>query len=208
MGVMVESNAVPGFLPSTNGLHFRNSFPSGPTVKLGPLDPRWIGIGDASAGLCGGMSWYVRERFVAGLPTPPDTDPPANGSPLFQTLVRDQVQSLEYLQVPLRFYQMSALGHDGAARRTRDTEWPKVRADIDAKRLVMLGLLRKSGWNPFNLTANHQVLAYGYSVDGDTVTLRVCDPNWPSADGVTITIGPAGLTQSTGEPLDGALDLG
>jgi len=62
---MVESNAIPGFLPSTHGLRFANRFPPGPTLRLGPIDPRWIGIGDASAGLCGGMSWYVRERFEA-----------------------------------------------------------------------------------------------------------------------------------------------
>ena len=39
-GVMVDSNAVPNFLPSTNGLHFANSFPPGPTVTFGPFDPR------------------------------------------------------------------------------------------------------------------------------------------------------------------------
>ena len=73
---MSESNAVPGFLPSTHGLRFANSFPPGPTVRFGLIDPRWIGIGDASAGLCGGMSWFVRERFEAGLPMPTDTEPP------------------------------------------------------------------------------------------------------------------------------------
>ena len=78
---MVESNAVPGFLPSVNGLQFANRFPPGPTLTLGPIDPRWVGIGDASAGLCGGMSWLVRERFEAGLAVPPTTEPPANGSP-------------------------------------------------------------------------------------------------------------------------------
>ena len=53
---MPSSNAVPGFLPSTNGFHFANHFPPGPTLKLGVLDPRWVGIGDAAAGLCGGMA--------------------------------------------------------------------------------------------------------------------------------------------------------
>ncbi len=205
---MVDSNAVPDFLPSTNGLHFPNQFPSGPTVKLGPLDPRWIGIGDASGGLCGGMSWYVRERFVAKQPMPTDTVPPANGSPLFKALVRRQVQSLEWLQVPLRFYQMAVLGPGGAASRTRDTEVPKVRSDVDAGRLAMLGLVRKTGWNPFGLTANHQVLAYAYVVDGDTVTLRICDPNHAAEDGVTLSIAPSGLSQSTGESLFGVIDLG
>src|SRR4051794_3831824 len=90
--------AVAGFVPSVHGLHFANRFPAGPTVKLGVLDPRWVGVGDATAGLCGGMSWLVRERFEAGQPIPGDTTAPANGSPLFQSIVRRQVQSLDWLR--------------------------------------------------------------------------------------------------------------
>ena len=48
---MTQSNAVPGFVPSLHGLHFSNRFPPGPTLRLGVLDPRLVGIGDASAGL-------------------------------------------------------------------------------------------------------------------------------------------------------------
>ena len=106
---MVESNAVPGFLPSANGLHFPNRFPPGPTLRLGPLDPRLIGIGDAAAGLCGGMSWLVRERFEAGRPIESDTVAPANGSPLFRALVRRQVLSLDWLRTPIAFWWMGIL---------------------------------------------------------------------------------------------------
>ncbi len=180
--------AVPGFLPSTNGLRFANRFPPGPTVRLGPLDPRWIGIGDASAGLCGGMSWYVRERFEAGLPIPADTEAPANGSPLFRALVRRQVNSLDWLRTPLRFWFDGALGEERAARRSRDVEWPHVRADIDAGRPSMVGLVRHTGLNPFSMTMSHQVLAFAYELTDDAVTLRVYDPNWPSRDDVTITL--------------------
>ena len=203
---MVESNAVPGFLPSTHGLHFANRFPPGPTLTFGPIDPRWIGIGDASAGLCGGMSWYVRERFEAGLPIPPDTDAPANGSTLFQALVRRQVQSLDWLRTPLRIWWMGALGAGHALQQTRAAEWPRIRADIDAGHLAMVGLVRQTGWNPFKLTNNHQVLAYAYEVDGDAVTLRIYDPNWPGRDDVAIKL-DTGLSQTTGEPLFGVLGL-
>ena len=139
---MSESNAVPGFLPSTHGLRFANSFRPGPTVRFGRIDPRWIGVGDASAGLCGGMSWFVRERFEAGLPIPTDTEPPANGSPLFRALVRRQVLSLDWFRTPLRFWWMGAISPERAARRTRETEWPRIRAEIDAGRLAMVGLVR------------------------------------------------------------------
>ena len=42
---MSVSNAVPGFVPSVHGLHFANRFPAGPTLRVGVLDPRWLGIG-------------------------------------------------------------------------------------------------------------------------------------------------------------------
>jgi hypothetical protein len=201
---MSETNAVAGFRPSTNGLHFANRFPPGPTVKLGPIDPRWVGVGDASAGLCGGMSWYVRERFEAGQTIPWDTDPPANGSPLFRALVRRQVLSLDWMRGPLRFWVAAGRGRSTAGARTRSTEWPAVKAAIDEGRLPMVGLVRHGGWNPFALTKDHQVLAYAYDIDaGGAVTLRLYDPNWPDRDDVTITLDSFGLRQNSGEPLLG-----
>ena len=206
-GDMSDSRVVGMFLPSTNGLHFANRFPSGPTLRLGPLDPRWIGIGDASAGLCGGMAWYVRERFEAGQPIPGDTEPPINGSPLFAVLVRRQVKSLEWLRTPLGFWWMGAFGADRIARRTRETHWPRIRATIDAGRLAMVGLVRNKGLNPLNLTKNHQVLCYGYDVAEGTIRLRIYDPNWPDRDDVTVVIDPDRVAQSTAEPLLGVLAL-
>lgn len=206
---MAGMTSIPGFLPSTNGLHFANRFPPGPTVRLGPFDTRWIaGLGDASAGLCGGMAWYVRERFAAGLPVPPDTEAPANGSPLFQALVRRQVLSLEWMRTPLGFWLMAARGADGAARRTRDSELPRIEASIDGGRLAMVGLVRHLGWNPLELTESHQVLAYGFESGAGTTTLRIYDPNWPNRDDITISVEPAAIRQSTGEQQFGILALG
>ncbi|MBA2700865.1 MAG: hypothetical protein H0U58_04075 [Chloroflexi bacterium] len=203
------SNAVAGFVPSRNGLHFANRFPPGPTVKLGLVDPRWIGVGDASAGLCGGMSWLVRERFEAGLNIPPDTSAPANDSALFKTIVRRQIRSLDWLRAPVRFWWMGLRGPDWARRRTAKTEWPRIRAAIDDGRLALVGLVRHQGWNPLHLTGSHQVLAFGYTVDpaGGGITLRLYDSNWPDRDDVTATLSAAGLGQSSGELLVGMLAL-
>jgi hypothetical protein len=207
---MTVTNAVPGFVPSVHGLHFANRFAPGPTLRFGVLDPRLVGIGDASAGLCGGMSWFVRERFEAGLPVPPDASPPANGSPLFKAIVRRQVRSLDWFRGPLRFWWMGLRGPDRALRRTREAEWPRIRRDIDAGRLALIGLVRHQGWNPWRLTDSHQVLAYGYAIDEATgaVTIRLYDSNWPGRDDVTVTLDGTGLRQSTGEPLVGLLHLG
>ena len=204
---MSTSNAVPGFLSSTHGLHFANRFPPGPTLRFGPIDPRWIGIGDASAGLCGGMASFVRERFEGGIAIPVDREPPPNGSPLFQVLVRRQVESLEWFRTPFGFWWLGAFGADRTARRSRERELPRIRATIDGGRLAMVGLVRHQGINPKNLTKSHQVLAYAYDVEGDTIRLSVYDPNWPDRDDVAVIIEPSLIRQSTGEPLFGILAL-
>lgn len=220
---MPESNAVPGFLPSTHGLHFANRWEPGPTVRLGVLDPRLIGVGDARAGLCGGMARFVRERFEHGAPIPAVRTAPANGSPLFRAIVRHQVHSLDWLRVPLRFWRAAAMVPDALARRTLDVEWPRIRGAIDAGRMPIVGLVRHHGWSPFDLDRDHQVLAFGYAVEGGpgspggsggsggpgltAITIRVYDPNWPDRDDVTISLTPTGMRQSTGERLLGIIAL-
>ena len=206
----MSENAVPGFVPSVNGLHFANRFASGPTLRFGPIDPRWVGVGDAAAGLCGGMSWLVRERFDAGLPIPADTVAPANGSTLFRALVRRQILSLDWMRGPLRFWWMGLRGPEWARRRSLQEEWPRIRAQIDAGRLALVGLVRHQGWSPWQLTDSHQVLAFGYDVEpgSGAITLRLYDPNWPDRDDVSVTLSPAGLGQSPGERLIGVLALG
>jgi hypothetical protein len=201
-------STVPGFLPSTNGLHFANRFSRSPLISIGPMATNLFGLADASNGLCGGMAWYVRERFEAGQPIPPDREAPANGSPLFRTLFARQLKSLEWFQTPMRFWWIGAFGADRSANRARDLEWPRIRDRIDGRRLAMVGLVRQQGVNPVNLQKSHQVLGYGFDSVGDVSRLWVYDPNWPDRDDVTISIGPTSIRQSTGEALFGILSLG
>ena len=207
---MTEANAVAGFLPSSNGLHFANRYAPGPTVRLGVLDPRLLGVGDAKDGLCGGMSWFVRERFEAGQPIPADTAAPDNGSPLFRAIVRRQVQSLDWLRGPLRFWLAAGMSPDRLRQQTFDVDWPRIRASIDGGRIAMVGLVRHRGWNPFALSSDHTVLAFGYETagPGGPTTIRLYDPNWPNRDDVTLTLMTSGFLQSTGEPLFGVIGLG
>jgi hypothetical protein len=207
---MTEANAVAGFLPSSHGLHFANRYAPGPTVRLGLLDPRLVGVGDAKDGLCGGMSWFVRERFEAGQPIPADTAAPDNGSPLFRAIVRRQVQSLDWLRGPLRFWLAAGMSPDRLRQQTLEREWPRIRASIDGGRIAMVGLVRHRGWNPFALSSDHTVLAFGYETAGPNgpTTIRLYDPNWPNRDDVTLTLMSAGFLQSTAEPLFGLIALG
>jgi len=208
----MDERLIAGFLPSTHGFHFANAWPHGPTVRFGPLDPRWIGIGDAADGLCGGMVYTAADLFLAGVPVPADRAPFANGSSRFRAIVRRQIQSLAWLTVPVRYWLRSALGGSfggDRARATFEREWPKAKAILDDSQPVLIGLIPVASADPRTLVLNHQVMAWGYAEDGRGVTLRLYDPNWPDRDDVTIAIHldpalrPTGLSQSTGEPLLG-----
>ena len=226
---MPAANAVPGFRPSVHGLRFANAFPPGPTLTFAGLDPRRIGFGDAAAGLCGGMALTTRDLFEAGVPVPDDAGPPDNGSPRFRALVRRQVESLDWFRVPLRYLDLQALRPDPptgiAAFLRREPprvdavlrEWPRIRGEIDAGHLAVVGLIRATGSSPWVLTRNHQVLAYAYEDTGAGIAIRVYDPNHPARDDVTLEARVAtpesvpgapwrdriSLRQSTGEPLLG-----
>jgi hypothetical protein len=213
------------FRPSRHGFHFANRFPPGPTIVLGPIDPSRFGIGSAAAGLCGGMALTVADLFAAGIEPPPDSAPPANGSARFRALVRRQVQSLDWLRVPLRFYDVAAfrpqaptawsrlLGRRSRLALALERDWPQIRGEIDAGRLALVGLVRAASTNPLHLVVNHQVLAYGYRTDPGLLAIRVYDPNWPDRDDVKIRVDLHGdgtarsFAASTGEPLAGFLRL-
>ncbi|HEY3335208.1 MAG TPA: hypothetical protein VGK16_08235, partial [Candidatus Limnocylindrales bacterium] len=165
--------------------------------------------------------------FEAGVAAPLDGAPPVNGSPRFRALVRRQVESLDWLRVPLRYLDLQALRPDPptglAAVLHREPprvdallrEWPRIRSEIDAGHPAVTGLIRASGSSPWILTRNHQVLAFAYEDTGETVTIHVYDPNHPARDDVTLDLAIAAaapgvpwrdriaLRQSTGEPLLG-----
>src|SRR5262245_34572286 len=202
---------VPGFLPSTHGFGFANRWPPGPTFKVGPLDSRIIGVGDASTGLCGGMVMTVRDLFEAGL-TAAGRPQPENGSPTFQAIVRRQVQSLDFFRVPLRYYDLMALHPDPPtglfALLHREpprveavgTEWRAIRRVLDGGHPCPVGLVRVAGTNPRGLTNNHQVLAFGYDAadDGSAFAIRIYDPNHPGLDSVELR---AAIDPDDGRPL-------
>lgn len=79
----MASVRIPGFLPSTNGLHFSNShWPSLPIWTITLPGNVTIPIGNASNGMCGGMTYTLRDMFQADVEPPGDTMAPA-GSPLY-----------------------------------------------------------------------------------------------------------------------------
>jgi hypothetical protein len=207
------ANAVPGFLPSRHGLRFSNYWGAGPARQwnLGMLH---VGIGNPSYGLCGGMVFVARDRFERGEEAPAEGAAPAFGTPLFRAIVDRQFDSFGRLwTVPMRFWLSSAVF--GEERRLRDSvkvAWPRVRRDIDAGRLSMLGLVRQAGWNPLAVGMGHQVAAFRYDAKPGRIAIGAYDPNHPGDDRVEVVLergdgGEIRLSQSSGEPLLGLLHL-
>ncbi|MGH8860786.1 MAG: hypothetical protein ACRDVG_06055 [Jatrophihabitantaceae bacterium] len=177
--------SVPGFLPSTHGFHFGNSWPDEPVLTI-PFPTGPISIGNAAGGLCGGMAFAVRDFFEDALPIPATTTNPAVHTPLYDYLIRRMFDSFDIPAGVATFYAWQLPTRD-QGRDMVTGQWPVIRAELDAGRLVCLGLIRAKSFWPGELGKNHQVLAYGYNLDGDgRATLQLCDPNHHDRDDVTM----------------------
>lgn len=182
-----RGQAAVSFRPSTHGFRFVNRFEaSSRSVSLG----RALGISLDAFGLCGGMSFAAADLFLAGRSAPETSAPPPAGSPLYGYLYRRQSDSLGGLAVEgLRFARWMALPQGtpiGTNKRSYD-ELPALRANLDAGRLVVLGLNYVSSSDRQAVWQNHQVLATGYTAGGDgAVTIQIYDPNYPGRDDMTI----------------------
>jgi hypothetical protein len=180
---------VPGFQPSRNGLAFANDFPRVPMIRI-----PGVGIGDASRGLCGGMTFAALDLYRAKVAPPLDSSPPREGSSLFAYLVGRSFDSFDLPVGAAKFYLWMALpdadgpfGLRGVRTRTFAQEWAKVRRDLEAGQPSPLGLIRTRSLDPIALGANHQVLAYGYDLDEDgRLAIQVYDPNHSGDDDLAL----------------------
>jgi hypothetical protein len=195
-------NQTTPFRPSLHGWRFVNRFASTPFGALG---------------FCGGMCFGALDRYHAGAPIPPDREAPKPMSPLFRELAGRQLATLKG-GMWLDTYRWQLLpdhdqgGRPGIGTRTA-AEWPRIRAEIDAGRPVVLCLIRVGGTFG-NVFHNHQVVACGYDHDAarQVATIRVYDPNHPNRPDdhpVTLTLHLAhpaadwSASQSTGERVRG-----
>ena len=212
---VVASRRVAGMSPpspfdaATCGFPFTNSWPDEPAVSIStPLGA--IGIGNAADGLCGGMVFAALDYWYAGLPVP--VEQPAPGTPLFSFLVRRIIDSwrvptgvaqyYSWMNLPEADAGFTAFGRRviverGVRSRTLTQQWPQIRSDLDRGLPCALGLVTVASKNPADLGHNHQVLAYGYETRGESVTLRVYDPNSGQDDGVTIAFDLAAVEPAT-----------
>ena len=185
-----------GFTSSTHGFPFPNWFPPGSPVVLVPSPFGTLKLGDANAGLCGGMVYAALDLFVYGQPRPAEATPP-----VFRYFCKRLLESWNLPFGVLKYYDgqrrpgaSRMLGDlrivDGLTRQTVLDEWPKIRDLLDTGRPAPLGLVTVASFDPRQLVKNHQVLAHGYelSADGRRVALHVYDPNYPDDDTTTLTL--------------------
>ena len=207
---------VPGFAPSTHGLHFPNYYPHEPELVVHLPLGKTLPIGDAANGLCGGMAFTVRDYYEFNLPMPADTDPPPAGSPLYRFIVQRLFDSFNLPLGLNRYIELMApafpdvspgLGLPSRASVMLNTEWPHIRTDLDNGHPVPLGLIKIKSSQLVDLCKHHQVLAYGYDLDNGDLTLHLYDPNYPNNDDVQLSLNissshvPVPLTYSPAEPV-------
>ena len=187
---MATTIRVPGFLPSTNGFHFGNSWPHEPTLTI-PFPTGPIKVGDAAGGLCGGMAFAVRDFFESGEAIPATTTNPPCTRRSTTTSPGDLFDSFDIPAGVAKFYSYQLPIHDQGAETVR--QWTVIKPALDAGQLVCLGLIRVRSFSPGDLGKNHQVLTYGYDEDDDgRVTLAIGDPNHHDSDDVTLSFSTTG----------------
>jgi len=205
----MTSVRVGDFRPSVHGFHFRNAFAPDPIRRFQLGNVATLDIGDAANGLCGGMSYAARDLWEYKVTPPTDPSPPARGDPRFDYLVNRQIDSFGDGVVPLRFYKLmdpnrpareplwaELLGRVGIDRHSRtwvmlNVEWPAIRRDLDSGSLSTVGLVKVVSLDPNQLGLNHQVVAYGYDLEGSIVTLHLYDPNYAGDETVTLSFDTA-----------------
>jgi hypothetical protein len=192
-------------LPSRNGWPFDNRFESVPPFKLiGELR-----YGDASKGLCGGMIYAALDYFVAGLDIPPIPDEHISlryGSPLhgpvFDYLGKRLFNSFDIPEGVWSYIELmnprypdfrTSKGRFYMTPRSRSwrmirQEWPIIKSKLDNGLPCPLGLVRIKSTDLLKLGENHQVLAYGYDLAGDELTLFIYDPNFHHNDHIRLQL--------------------
>jgi hypothetical protein len=126
------------FLPSTHGFAFVNAFkgsPLPPALRRLPVFAQ--DAIPARFGLCGGMCLLAADYFHADAPMPQETEPPADGTPLYAAIYQRQLDSFDGINLPLRVLQLMAspdAGPNGLEALTA-RELPGIREQPPGPRL-------------------------------------------------------------------------
>jgi hypothetical protein len=208
-GKLSVTSQVTGFLPSQNGFHFDNLFPAVPDkIMHTPFGD--VPLLNAANGLCGGMVYAALDYYNTRLPIPADTVAPAAGS-LFDTIVNRLFDSFDLPTGILKyiewmnpnypdnqtFFAKIFGGLNGRPWCMIRQEWPVIKAKLDNGQACPLGLVRLLSKELNQLGENHQVMAYGYNLNGSDLTLYIYDPNYHDNDEITLKLSTADPQHAT-----------
>jgi hypothetical protein len=176
------------FVPSRNGFWFLNLFPGTPLPFSIPSLPHISEIPSAY-GLCGGMSAAAADFFYAGKIVAQEHEIPAKHTPLYQYLMKRQLDSFSPFGEPiLQFMDWMKLDEQsplGTWHRTADQVAHLKTLFAGGMPAHPIGLVYANPGQP--LWENHQVLAIGYHEPSPTtIEIPIYDPNFPMNDQVFI----------------------
>jgi len=139
-----------------------------PALRLGRVEP----------GLCGGMAYAALDYYHAGVPVPRMRQAPPSGSALLRYLIERQLAS-NRPAVLYRVLRWTLGGVASLEQRMLAQELPALQRRLQRNEPTVLVLVRAP--DLWHVTANHQVVAYGYREDEaeGIMHIDVYDPNWP-----------------------------
>ncbi len=148
-----------------------------------------IGLGNASKGLCGGMSYVAADLFHAGRPVPADQDNPGAGTPLFQQIVSRFIDSVDPPFGIAKAYMWMASG-ENLAVRTWEHELMRIQRELYLGKVVPVTLIRMHSLHLMDSGHNHQVVVYQADWREGKCTLRLYECNRPDDDTVSLVCSP------------------
>lgn len=171
--------AVTGFTPGEHGFKFANNFvdefidlPGGKHAFT-------------TRGRCGGMAFLALDHWHHKRPIPGGTALPGDDTPLAKLIQKRLFES--FLKNGLRYVEFALMPlhpkwgvFKGAAKVTRNKEFPKVKKSIDAGTPCAIGLCQAESLK--TLGGDHQVVCYGYEEGPETSALLIWDNNYPGRE--------------------------
>ncbi len=197
----LKQKQVAGFKPSKNGFSFPNYFPG---LPLPEALEKLIDTSKTAHGLCGGMCFTVIDHFRAHKPVPAANQVPERDTRLYEYLAKRQMASWGTLSTQvLRYVQWMSYSDEKAQQESVES-WEELRQRLDDGDLTVIGLVYNDFTETLRVWDNHQVLAYGYTIQPQgTILIHVYDPNHPGNDEIHIRARPITLKEGPGKEVKG-----
>jgi len=167
------------FTPLLHGFKFSNGFINH-VVKV-PI----LGIDVTTAGRCGGMAYASLDYWHHRLAVPDDDDLPKDGSlvgdyiywRLIESMFANGFKFFHFMRTPDHPTWINGIG---VARATREEEYPRIKASIDAGRPCVVGLSQARDIS--SIGGDHQVVAIGYEDGTPYSKVILYDNNHPGTE--------------------------